>query len=136
MNYVNGFIAIADDCPRKAGTMPADQGTKKTLAAIQYEMLAGHPYEYTQEDVLFITYLRQNGLTPDNEAALRKEFYSKPRPCLRSSPLPKKYGWGLHFDANGKIAIYGAETGEYKRLSNSKELKVMKALRSKRAESS
>ncbi|MEI7025361.1 DUF6157 family protein [Paenibacillus sp. y28] len=41
---------------------------------------------------------------------LWSEFFSKPKACLRTSPLVKKYGWGLGFDAAGKIALLGADT--------------------------
>lgn len=94
-------------------------------------MLAGHPYEYTQEDVLFMTYLAQNDIKTNNDE-LRREFFSKPKPCLRSSPLPKKYGWGFHFDGEGKVALYGAGTVEYERLRTSKGITNLKAMRSKR----
>lgn len=94
-------------------------------------MLAGHPYVYTQEDVLFMTYLAQNDIKI-NDDELRREFFSKPKPCLRSSPLPKKYGWGFHFDGDGKVALYGTETDEYKRLSASKGITILKAMRSKK----
>jgi len=32
---------------------------------------------------------------------------SKPHPCLRASMLPKRYGWGVHYDGNGRITLYG-----------------------------
>lgn len=35
------------------------------------------------------------------------EVQSKPQPCLRPSPLPKKYGWGFIFgaEADDKLAL-------------------------------
>ncbi len=111
---------ISDDCPQTTGTVPPTARGRKTVAVIQFEILSGHPYEYTQEDVLFMTYAAQNGIKASDDARLRREFFSTPKPCLRSSPLPKKYGWGFHFDRNGKVALYGAETSEYKRMSANK----------------
>jgi hypothetical protein len=36
--------------------------------------------------------------------------------------LPKKYGWGIHFNEHGKIALNGTETAEYKEfIRNSNE---------------
>ncbi|MFZ1573402.1 MAG: DUF6157 family protein [Candidatus Kapaibacterium sp.] len=59
-------------------------------------------------------------------------MFSKGQPCLRTSPLTKKYGWGIHFDKNSKIAIYGCETLEYKILSLDDSLKHFKAMKSKK----
>jgi hypothetical protein len=44
-NYYNTFIEIAEDCPVKVAEIPPQKGESKTAASIQYEMIAGHPYE-------------------------------------------------------------------------------------------
>ena len=49
--------------------------------------------------------------------AIRAAFFAKPHPCLRASPLPKRYGWGVHYDAHGRIALYAMESEDYRRLS-------------------
>lgn len=74
----------------------------------------------------------------DSEAKAKRQelwaqFFSKPRACLRGSSLPKKYGWGLHFNGEGRIALVSVDSPAYEEFSNSKDLKVMPALRSKRA---
>jgi hypothetical protein len=46
------------------------------------------------------------------------EFFSKPCACMRTSPLPKTYGWGLHFNAEGKVAVVPVGSKEYQRLKN------------------
>jgi hypothetical protein len=53
---------------------------------------------------------------------------------MRASPLPKKYGWGVHYDAEGKLAIYGVETADYQRFADGKVkgVKLVAALRSQR----
>jgi hypothetical protein len=135
MNYVDTFIAVADSCPAAAGTVPQVKASKKPVAVIQYEMLAGHPYEYKQEDVLFETFVRHKQI-PASELkargkALREEFFAKDQPCLRTSPLAKTYGWGFHFDREGKVAMYGVESTEYEKLKK-KASKVVKALGSGR----
>src|SRR5690606_16766075 len=84
---------------------------------IQYELLAQHPYTYTQEDLLFEVHVRHKSIPTDNLPARRAEFFQKSQPCLRSSPLPKKFGWGLHFDSEGKIALYAMESDEYRRFT-------------------
>ncbi len=66
---------------------------------------------------------------------LREEFFSKPQACMRSSPLPKQYGWGLLFDGEGRVALLPMESPEYQRLVAATDtgVKVLKAMRSKRA---
>jgi len=46
--------------------------------------------------------------------------------------LTKRYGWGIHFDAEGKVALYAVESEEYNHLSQNKNLKMLKAMRSKK----
>jgi Family of unknown function (DUF6157) len=138
VNYVRTLIAVADDCPVTRGVVPPDRGAQRTVASVQYAMPADRPYGQTQEDVLFGTWLeRQN--TPDLSAAdiarLREEFFSRPQACLRSSPLPKKYGWGLHFDDEGRVALCPMDSKHYRELVTGHEVHVLKAMRSKRASS-
>jgi hypothetical protein len=135
MNYVDTFIVAAEDCPASTGIVPPTKAEKKTVANIQYELLAGHPYKYTQEDVLFETFVRHKGI-PAGELkargkAMREEFFAKDQPCLRTSPLARTYGWGFHFDPKGKVALYPKGSAEYEKLSEGTP-KVLKALRSSR----
>lgn len=136
MNYIDTFIIAADDSPTEKSIVPQEKGGKKTVAVIQYELLADHPYEYTQEDVLFQTHVRHKEIPAAEMKAqgkkLREQFFSKEQPCLRTSPLARKYGWGFHFDPEGKVALYPVESKEYKQLSK-KASKVLKALRTSRA---
>lgn len=61
------------------------------------------------------------------------EFFARPQACLRASPLPKTYGWGLHFDATGRVALYAVESPEYKRFIEDESISHLKAMRSRRA---
>ncbi len=135
MNYIDTFITAAEDSTAERGIIPQDKAGKKTIAGIQYEMLADHPYEYTQEDVLFQTHARHKAIPAAELKAhgkqLREQFFAKDQPCLRASPLPRKYGWGFHFDPKGKVALYPVESKQYKQLA-SKAAKLLKALRSSR----
>lgn len=108
---------------------------------MQYELLSAHPYRFTQDDVLFETWFRRRpGVVPmpgelaeDERAVLREEFFARPQACLRASPLPKKYGFGLHFDADGRAALCPVESEEYARLSaRPAGVKVVEAMRSAR----
>jgi len=46
----------------------------------------------------------------------REDFFAKPQACLRASPLVKQYGWGVHHDGEGRIALLGMESAEYRQL--------------------
>ena len=135
MNYYDTFILAADDCPAMVGERPAPRNGKATVATIQYGMLAGRPYELTQEDVLYGTWRQQHPEGPGEDADLRERFFAIPRACLRASPLGKRHGWGLHFDAEGRVALHGRDSELY-RAAETGELPgvtVTRAMRSKRA---
>lgn len=141
LNYFKTLIAVADDCPVAHSEVPAPRprDAQPTVASLQYQMLAEHPRTYTQEDVLFQTWLDRQELPKKPAAAelrrMREEFFAKPQACLRASPLPKKYGWGLLFDDEGRITLTPMESKEYQRIANGEVagIKVVKAMRSKRA---
>ncbi len=128
-NYYNAFISISDDCPVKVGEIPVTK--KPTIASLLYDMIQGHPYEYTSDDILFTIHAKKNELAINTTN--REFFFSKGQACLRACPLTKRYGWGVHFDANGKVAIYPADSEEYNQLSTDPALKQVKAMRNKRA---
>ena len=128
-NYINTFIEVADDSPAVEGEVPPQKGADKTLASIQFELIRDHPYKYSSDDIIFGVHTVKN---QQNTNTTREEFFSKGQPCLRSSPLTKRYGWGVHSDAEGKVAIYGVGSDEYKTFSADDTLKHVKGMRSKR----
>jgi hypothetical protein len=121
-NYVNTFIEVAEDSPVSSAEAPPPKDPK-TAAQIEYEMLFGSPYRYTSDDVLYESNGNRRGIS-------REDFFAKGQPCFRASMLTKKYGWGVHSDSNSKIAIYPVGSDEYKRLSEDKNIKHLKAMRS------
>ena len=139
LNYFETLIAVADDCPVAKSEIPAPRAGKPTVASLQYEMIAARPFALTQEDVLFESWLqRQEGpakRTKAELARLRAEFFGKPQACLRASPLPKKHGFGLLFDAEGRVSLCPMESETYRRIVGGKagKVTVVKAMRSKRA---
>ena len=131
-NYYNTFIATADDCSAIKGELPAVKGDEKTIAALQFEMISQHPYRFTSDDVVFSIFARRNDLTANELERARENFFSKGQACLRTSALAKRYGWGLHFDAQGNVALYGCETEAYQNYLTQDGIAVVKAIRSKR----
>ncbi len=131
-NNYGTFMAVSEDCPVEHSEIPKAKGDAKPVPVMQYEMLAGHPYEYTQEDILFEVYAIRSGIPEEQKQAAREVFFSKGQPCLRTSSLGKRYGWGIHHDAEGKVALYAMESPEYRALLEDESLKQVKAMRSKR----
>lgn len=131
-NYYNTFIEIADDCPISNGELPPLKAENKTVANFQYEMLSKNPYKFTSDDILFQVFAEKNDLAKGEYESAREQFFSKGQPCFRASPLTKRYGWGVHYDQDGKMAIYGADSTEYENFSKDKTLKVIKAMKSSR----
>ena len=129
-NYQNTFITIAEDSTATEGEIPPVKTDKKTVANIQFDMVSKHPYKFTSDDVLFQVYAERKDLTEGEMEEARKDFFSKGQACLRASPLTKRYGWGIHHDQNGKIAMYGYGTREYEKFAEGEELKVVKAMKS------
>jgi hypothetical protein len=131
-NYTNAFIMVADDCPAVTAEVPPIKGTTKTAANLQFEQIIENPYKFTSDDVLFRVYAHKNELRKADLEEARTVFFSKGQPCMRASPLTKRYGWGVHADKDGKIALYARETPEYKQFSEDKKLEVVKAMKSAR----
>ena len=129
-NYQNTFIQVAADCPAASGEIPQLKGNVKTVANIQYELVSTNPYRFTSDDVLFQVFAERNDVSAIELDKARAQFFSKGQPCFRASPLTKRYGWGIHCNQDGKIALYGCNTPEYRQLSEDKNLKVIKAMRS------
>lgn len=132
-NYRDTFITVAEDCPAVSGEVPPRKGDEKSVANIQFEMVSQNPYQFNSDDIVFQCFAVKKGLAIAQLQAERELFFSKGQPCLRCSPLTKRYGWGVHCNKDGKIALYGVETEEYKKYSAEDKLKVIKAMRSKKA---
>lgn len=130
-NYFNTFIEVAEDTKATAGMKPPSKA-KKSVAELQYDLITNHPYQYTSDDVLFQVYADRNDLVEKEYGLARAQFFSKGQPCLRVSPLVKTYGFGIHSDDEGKIALYGMETAAYQKFSTDPTIKKVKAMKSSR----
>lgn len=131
-NYTNTFIEIAEDSSNSTGQEPPLRGVKKSVANYQFEMVYGNPYKFTSDDVFFTVYATRNEIPESEWPEARQQFFSKGQPCFRASPLTKTYGWGVHSNADGKVAVFPAESEEYQRFLADDSVKKLKAMRSKR----
>ncbi|MCY0968490.1 DUF6157 family protein [Chryseobacterium wangxinyae] len=130
-NYINTFIEVPEDCPVSTSEIPPEKKIK-TLANLQYEKLIQNPYQYSSDDIIFESYVIKNDISESEKFSEREKFFSRGQPCLRSSPLAKRYGFGFHHNEQGKVALYSVESGEYQKLIQNDSIKKVKAMRSKR----
>jgi len=121
-NYRDTLITASPDSPVSAGTIPEKPGT---VAAVQHTLLV-EPYAMTSDDLIFAAYRERGG---DKD---RGEFFAKPQACLRASPLVKQFGWGVHHDGDGRIALIGMESAEYRRLLDDPAVAKTPGMRRKR----
>lgn len=132
-NYYNTFIQVAEDCAAESGQAPPRSEGEPTVARLEYELLSGHDYVLTSDDVLFAVHVAKHDVPREEQARARAAFFARSQACLRSSPLVKRYGWGIHFDWEGRIALHGRETADYERLASDWTVRQLKAMRSRRA---
>ena len=137
---INTFVLVAPDCKATTGTVPTPRGEKPTVAVLQYELLTAQPYALTLEDLIFETHVRRAGLSQEEAKAkakaIRKELFAKPHACMRASQLTKQYGWGVHHDDQGRMALYGMESADYQRFAKGEVqgVEVVVSMRRQRSE--
>jgi hypothetical protein len=138
MTYTNTFIQVAEDCPVSACEIPVSKGKTTPIHLIQYKLLTQNPYQYNHEELVFAVHVRRQAI-PEAEVQDRKdelwaELFQKGHPCLRASSLTKRYGWGAHYNEDGKIALYGMESDTYQKFVQNEDdtVKLLKAMRNKR----
>jgi hypothetical protein len=130
-NYKNTFLEVADDCPAKKAETPPDK-SEKTIARLQFEMIHDHPYKYTSDDVVFLVFAIKKNIPLKGYDAVRDKLFAAGQACLRSSPLTKRYGWGIHYNDDEKIALYPVESKEYSAFAKDRSIEHKKAMRSKK----
>lgn len=132
MGYRAVFIEIAPDSDASRGSEPPRREEKRSVARIEYDLIASAPYVHTEEDVQYAVHVERS--TDGGVPALsREEFFSKSHACMRASALPKRYGWGVHFDSDGRVALVPVSDERYWELASDPGLSHLFAMRSKRA---
>lgn len=128
-NYTNCFIAVSPDTFATGG----DEPKPGTIAAEHLRLLREAPYERTSDELMFEVFAARNEI-PDNARSNEwAAFQAKPMACLRASALVKSYGWGIHHDADAKVAAFAVGSEEYQRLAADPSLKQTRGMRSKRS---
>lgn len=135
MVYTDTFIQIAPDSDAATGIIPESNRAKTPIHMIEYQLLSQKPYHFDHDDLIFKVYLIRQGISDEERSArgdeIRAELFQKEHPCLRASALTKRYGWGAHYDENGKIALYAVDSADYKQFVETCPNQLL-AMRSKR----
>ncbi|MGL4324521.1 MAG: DUF6157 family protein [Beijerinckiaceae bacterium] len=138
MDYRDTLVTIAPDCPVTQATIPLPKAGKPTVALLEYELLSTHPYHYTRDALLFAVHVKKNGLSAADVArdgdAIRATLFAKPRACMRASPLPKSYGWGVHYNEDSKLALVACDSDAYRAFvsADTPDVKIAPAMRNAR----
>lgn len=132
-NYVNTFIEVAPDCPVSAAQPPPTRGGAATIATVQYGLLVDSAYRYTSDELLVEVHLVRAGISASDRPAALAAFLARPQPCLRSSPLPKRYGWGIHHDSSARIALVALGSARYDELIADDTVRRVAAFASRRS---
>jgi hypothetical protein len=103
-----------------------------SIAGLEHALLLGFPYRYTAPDLIVDVQRRHKNVHDAKLPAFRAWLLAKPQPCMRLSMLPKRWGWGIHFDELGRMAIDGAETSDYRHFAERSDLRVMSVRPSQR----
>ena len=130
-NYRTTFITIAPDCPTSVGVIPPTTVTP-TVASLQYALLSTRPYELTSDDVQFAVHAIRAEILDEDRDAEREWFFARDQACLRTSPLAKRYGWGIHHDEDERVALIAAGTPLYDELAQRSDVTQKPAMRSSR----
>lgn len=115
-NYVDTLITVAPDTRTTQSREPEHNAEKPSVPAGQFALIARAPYAHTSDDVIFTVWADRKGIAAEDRDAARQKFFSKGQPCLRASSLPKTHGFGIHADAESRVALVPMESQRYAEL--------------------
>lgn len=125
------FITPAPDCPLDRSKAPPLKA-RRSRARIEYDLLADAPYRFTH---LTLSHRVHEDMARDaGKVALDfATFHAKGQPCLRASALTKRYGWAVHYDSEGRIALVARDSPAWQEFVADDALPKAAGMRSKRA---
>jgi Family of unknown function (DUF6157) len=103
-----------------------------SIAGLEHALLIEAPYQYTCEELILNVHRYHKSIDDTELDAFKSFLFAKSHPCMRLSMLTKRWGWGVHYNELGRLAIYVAETQEYHHLSTRSGLRVLAASPSSR----
>lgn len=129
-NYRDTLILPSPDCGADSAVAPGKPGS---IAALQHDRLAAQPYGLTSDELLFGVHADRQAIAQTDRAAAREAYFSKGQACLRASPLVKTFGWALHHDADGRVALVDPASAHFAELLDREGITKLAGMRSKRA---
>lgn len=129
-NYYNTFIQVSEDSKATEALVPPEKAGQMTVATIELEMILKNPYAFTSDEVLFKVHSLKKEVPDSDFGREWEQYFSKGQACLRCSPLVKSYGWGIHHDAEGKVALIPKGSPEYDAFASDPNLKQLFGMRS------
>ena len=130
MTTTHILITPAPDCPESKATPPPVKA-KRSRANIEYALLAEAPYALDHKDFTHSVHTAM-AAAAGKPAFDYETFHAKGQPCMRASPLTKRYGWAAHYDAEGKLALTDPASAEFDTLAADPDLPKKPAMRSTR----
>lgn len=132
MTTRNILITPAPDCPAGRAVVPPERPGRPTRASIEYDLLTAAPYGLDHRSFTHAVHVAMASAAAKPPADFAS-FHARGQPCMRSSPLTKRYGWAAHYDADGKLALLDPASNAFAALARDPELPRKPAMRSKRA---
>jgi hypothetical protein len=112
------LIVVAEDCRADRAIIPLI-GLKKSIARIRYEVLIENPYRYSENELFQeVHYVRRN------RRDLKISSYS-----IKRSKLCQNFGWGIHRNNDGKLALVAMDSDMYQYLK--RNIKTFRSFRKK-----
>jgi hypothetical protein len=124
------LITPAPECPAIAAQTPPDRA-QRGRANIEFDLLTGAPYAYDHTSLAHAVHEAMAEVS-GKPAQDFETFHAKGQPCMRASPLAKRYGWAEHSDADGKLALVDPASAVFARLMTDPTLLRKPPMRSKR----
>ncbi len=128
-NYYNTLILVSEDTKATEATIPPVKDGKITIANLHFNMIYEAAYQHSSDDVIFAAFAQKQALDKTSLKAEREQFFSKGQACMRTSALAKNYGWGIHHNAEGKIALLAMESQAYYDLEKDENIVKIKAMK-------
>ena len=127
----NILIIPAADCPVSKAARPPEKPARPTRAEIEFRLLTQAPYalDHRAFSHAVHTEMARNAGKP---ALDYETFHQKGQPCMRASPLTKRFGWAAHYNADGYLALIDPDSDAFHRLASDPDLPQKPAMRTKR----
>lgn len=131
MSTTRILITPAPDCPVTLAETPPFRA-KPSRANIEYHLLVRAPYSLDHHAFSHAVH-RAMAEVGGKVAQTFEQFHARGQPCMRASPLTKRYGWAAHYDGAGRLALVDPASDAFARLAADQDLPQAQAMRSKRA---